>query len=340
MMEKRPDNRPVQLEKHPVREFYQKNSKVLNALLMCVCVFVAGELIIGAVMGQHGVFLSVPQVFLTIRLAGFVARFGLCQQLVICVGGGGLDLSVGYIATLTGICAGHIMNGSNAGILPSIVVAIVIGAFFGLCNGLLTAYLQLPSLVVTMAMGNIVQGIINAYVSEVAIAGNAAPALAWLTAKFTGIFPNILIVVVLVTAIMMVLFRRTSLGVRILGVGANENTAYLSGVNVKRVRCMAFVVSGIIAAFVGLLLLGYLNHASKDMASNYVMPSIVAVVVGGISINGGEGNYLAVVLGAVVLQSLTNLFVALGWGDAGKWLGYGLILLVMLAAYIRNKRKR
>ena len=103
---------------------------------------------------------------------------------------------------------------------------------------------------------------------------------------------------------------------------------------------MAFVVSGIIAAFVGLLLLGYLNHASKDMASNYVMPSIVAVVVGGISINGGEGNYLAVVLGAVVLQSLTNLFVALGWGDAGKWLVYALILLVMLAAYIRNKRKR
>ena len=220
------------------------------------------------------------------------------------------------------------------------MTALVIGAFFGLCNGLLTAYLNLPSLVVTMAMANIVQGIVNAYVSKVAIEGNAAPALQWLTAKFTGIFPNILIVVILVTVVMVVIFRRTSLGVRILGVGANENTAYLSGVNVKRVRCLAFVVSGILAALIGLLLLGYLGHASKDMASNYVMPSIVAVVVGGISINGGEGNYLSVVLGAVVLQSLTNLFVALGWGDAGKWLGYGLILLIMLAAYIRNKRKR
>ena len=70
------------------------------------------------------------------------------------------------------------------------------------------------------------------------------------------------------------------------------------------------------------------------------MPSIVAVVVGGCSINGGEANYLAVVLGAVVLQSLTNLFVALGWGDAGKWLGYGIILLIMLAIYIRGRRRR
>ena len=105
------DNRPVQLEKHPVREFYQRNNKVLNTLLMCILVFILGEIIIGAVMGTHGTFLSVSQVFLTIRLAAFVALFGLCQQLVICVGGGGLDLSVGYIATLSGIVAGHLMNG-------------------------------------------------------------------------------------------------------------------------------------------------------------------------------------------------------------------------------------
>lgn len=334
------ENRPVQLEKHPVKEFYQRNSKVLNTLLMCVLVFVGGELIIGAVTGNHGTFLSASQVFLTIRLASFMALFGLCQQLVICVGGGGLDLSVGYIATLAGICAGHIMDGQNAGILASVAVAVCIGAFFGLCNGLLTSYVKLPSLVVTMAMANIVQGIVNAYVSKVAIAGNAAPALEWLTAKFTGNFPNILIVVILVTVVMVVLFHKTRIGVQLLGVGANEKTAYLSGVNVKRVRCMAFVASGVVAALVGLLLLGYLGHASKDMASNYVMPSIVAVVVGGISINGGEGNYLSVMLGAVVLQSLTNLFVALGWGDAGKWLGYGLILLIMLAAYIRDRRKR
>ena len=75
------DNRPVQLEKHPVREFYQRNNKVLNTLLMCILVFILGEIIIGAVMGTHGTFLSVSQVFLTIRLAAFVALFGLCQQL-------------------------------------------------------------------------------------------------------------------------------------------------------------------------------------------------------------------------------------------------------------------
>ena len=76
------------------------------------------------------------------------------------------------------------------------------------------------------------------------------------------------------------------------------------------------------------------------MASQYVMPSIAAVVVGGVSLNGGEGNYINVVLGAMVLQTLTNLFVSYGLGDAGKWLGIGAILLLMLIFYVREKMSR
>ena len=100
------------------------------------------------------------------------------------------------------------------------------------------------------------------------------------------------------------------------------------------------MASGAIAGLVGLLLLGNSGQAFKDMGSMYVMPSIAAVVIGGMSLNGGEGNYIGVILGAVVLQTLTNLFVAFGWGDAGKWLGYGMILLFMLIAYVREKTAR
>jgi ribose transport system permease protein len=64
------------------------------------------------------------------------------------------------------------------------------------------------------------------------------------------------------------------------------------------------------------------------MGSNYVMPSVAAAVVGGVSLTGGDGNYLGVILGAIFLQTLTNLLVALGWGDAGKWLGFGIVLFI------------
>jgi len=76
------------------------------------------------------------------------------------------------------------------------------------------------------------------------------------------------------------------------------------------------------------------------MGSNYVMPSIAAVVVGGVSLGGGDGNYVGVILGAVFLQTLTNLLVALGWGDAGKWVGFGVVLYVLLIVYVGNRRRR
>jgi ribose transport system permease protein len=156
----------------------------------------------------------------------------------------------------------------------------------------------------------------------------------------TNSFPNILWVLIVTAVVVMLIMYKTKIGLKLLGVGANPVNAYLSGINVKRVRTIAFMASGVIAGLIGLLLIGNSGQAFKDMASGYVMPSIAAVVVGGVSLNGGEGNYIGVILGAVVLQTLTNLFVALGWGDAGKWLGYGVILLFMLIAYVREKFSR
>jgi len=143
-----------------------------------------------------------------------------------------------------------------------------------------------------------------------------------------------------VLAATMVIMSKTSVGRRIFGVGANERAAYLSGVNVRATRLKAFIFSGIWAGVIGLILLGNMGIAFKDMGSNYVMPSIAAAVVGGVSMGGGEGNYIGVVLGSIFLQALTNLLVAFGWGDAGKWLGFGIVLFAMLLFYAREKRSK
>jgi ribose transport system permease protein len=159
-----------------------------------------------------------------------------------------------------------------------------------------------------------------------------------IAAKSTGIFPNILFILIIVATIVMIILYKTKWGAVLFGVGANETTAYLSGINVKLVRCTAFIISGVLASLIGLLLIGNMGIAFKDMGSNYIMPSIAAVVVGGVSLMGGAGNYIGVILGAVFLQTLTNLLVALGWGDAGKWLGFGILLFILLIVYVRNRR--
>jgi ribose transport system permease protein len=307
--------------------------KLIIAAALIVFLFVLGQLTVSN-------FLSFGQVLLTIKLATFIALFGLCQMIVIAGGGSGLDLSVGYTATVTAVLTASIMDGRNGNVLIAVLAALAIGLAVGLANGLLTAYVKLPPLVVTLAMSNILQGAINVYTAGHNITGRPSPVLQLIAAKSTGIFPHILLVLILITPIVMVILYKTRWGTALFGCGTNETAAFLSGVNVRRVRCVSFIVSGTLASLIGLLLVGNMGMAFKDMGSNYVMPSIAAAVVGGVSLSGGDGNYLGVILGAIFLQTLTNLLVALGWGDAGKWMGFGIVLFVLLIVYVSDRRRR
>jgi ribose transport system permease protein len=311
----------------------RKQKKLLIAFLLIVFLFVLGELTVSN-------FLSLGQVLLTIKLASFIALFGLCQMIVMAGGGDGLDMSVGYTATLTAVLTASMMDGRDSNLWIALLVAAAIGVLVGGANGLLAAYVKLPPLIVTMSMSLIVQGWINVYTAGANITGKPSPVLQTLAAKSTGIFPNVLFVLAVVAPATMVVLYRTKWGLALFGAGTNATAAFLSGVSVKRVRFASYVASGLIASFVGLLLLGNMGMAFKDMGSNYVMPSIAAVVVGGVSMTGGEGNYLGVVLGAIVLQTLTNLLVAVGWGDAGKWLGFGIVLFSLLVVYVSDRRVR
>ncbi|HUX19966.1 MAG TPA: ABC transporter permease [Spirochaetia bacterium] len=316
-----------------VLELFNRNKRIITALLAIIFVFVLGQILVAG-------FLNLQQVLITTKLASFIALFGLCQMLVMSAGGSGLDLSVGYTATITAIFTATVMNGQNSNLCLGILVAIGIGLVVGGANGLLSAYMRLPSLVVTLAMSQILQGIINVYTAGKLITGKPSPVLQILAAKSSGTFPNIIFLLLAVAVVVMVILYRTKLGAILFGVGENETAAYLSGINTKLVRTVAFMMSGMLASLIGLLLLGNMGVAFKDMGSDYVLPSIAAAVVGGVSLRGGDGNYIGVILGAILLQTVLNLLVALGWGDAGKWTGFGIVLYLLLMAYVGNRRRR
>jgi ribose transport system permease protein len=326
-----PEARARALE--PIKALIAREKRLLIALGLIMFLFALGEATVSN-------FLSFGQILLTTKLAAFIALFGLCQMIVIAGGGDGLDLSVGYNATMTAVLTASVMDGKDENLWIALLVALAIGALIGLANGLLTSYLSLPPLVVTLAMSQMIQGAINVYTAGRNITGKPSPVLQLIAAKSSGGFPNILFILLVAAPLVTIVLDRTKWGAILFGVGSNETAAHLSGINVRRVRCLAFVISGTLAGLIGLLLIGNMGIAFKDMGSNYVMPSIAAAVVGGVSLAGGGGNYIGVILGAIFLQTLTNLLVALGWGDAGKWTGFGIVLFILLIVYVSNRRKR
>jgi ribose transport system permease protein len=136
------------------------------------------------------------------------------------------------------------------------------------------------------------------------------------------------------------LLRRTRLGWDLYAVGSNRTAANLSGISVKRTVLGAYVMSSMFAGLGGLLLLGYTESVFLDLADQYTLPSVAAVVVGGTLISGGIGGYVGTAVGAIVLTVLESLLTTLNMPNASRIIVDGVVLLLLLAIYGRQKRLR
>jgi ribose transport system permease protein len=123
------------------------------------------------------------------------------------------------------------------------------------------------------------------------------------------------------------------------GVGANDRAAELLGIRIRRVRLVAYGMSGMLSALSGILLLGYVQNPDIALSARYVLLCVIAVIIGGISFGGGGGSYLGAVAGAIFLQSLLSILVTLQIKDGLRQMITGLVLLALLFAYTRRTRR-
>jgi len=136
------------------------------------------------------------------------------------------------------------------------------------------------------------------------------------------------------------LLQRTTFGRRVYALGANRETAFLSAIDVRRNLVVVYLTSSLFAAIGGMILLGFSGAVSISLADDFMLPSIAAVVIGGTTLAGGVGGYLGTVMGAIVLQTLISLLAAMRIAPAGRQIVNGLILIVLLSAYGRQRRLR
>jgi ribose transport system permease protein len=285
-------------------------------------------------------FASYGSVMNILRVAAFLGVIAAGQTIVILAGGEGIDLSVGKVATFAAIVVAQVSQGANDRLLLAVVAAVVASAGIGLANGVGVAYLRIPPLVMTLGMVAVVQGIIRVY-SGGQPEGRAPAALAGVVNARTvfGVRGSVW-VWLLVAVVVIWLLRGTTFGRRVYALGANRETAYLSAIDVQRNLVVVYITSSVFAALGGVMLLGFSGSASISLADGYQLISIAAVVIGGTTLAGGVGGYLGTVIGAVVLQALTSLLVALNIAAAGRQVVNGVILIVLLSVYGRQRRLR
>ncbi|UXN58083.1 ABC transporter permease [Phyllobacterium zundukense] len=316
----------------PVLRFAFDRSLVIA--FACIILMLLG----GALYSRE--FLSPEYLLQQLQISAFLGIIASGAMMVILIGH--IDLSIPWTVTLGAMMATAVAGWfGETGNLIAIPVGVFCGAMVGLLNGLGVAYLRLPSMIFTLGMNAVVQGLMVLHTGGFAPQDHATDAMHFLAVgrPVFGI-PNALLIWVVVGAFTIFLLTRTAFGRRVYAVGNREAAAYLSGVNTNAVIIWCFVLSGAAAAFAGVLLAGYSTKAYQAMGDPYLLPAIAAVVLGGTNILGGRGNYLGTIAGVILITLLQSILAVMQMPEAGRQIIYGVVILVMLLAYGRGEIDR
>lgn len=268
-----------------------------------------------------------------------VAFLALGQTFVLLTGG--IDLSVGSNIALTGMFAALTMAAGFPW-WAAVIVALLVGAAVGLFNGVIVHYVKLPPFIVTFATFGITASIPKILTNAQSV-NVEDPMFAVIGRGSLAGIPTPVILVVIALLIFMFILHRTPYGVHLYAIGGNMETSRLAGINIARTTISAYVVSGICAAFGGLITMSRLMVGYPSAGSgNEQFYSIASAVVGGVSLFGGTGTILGAFIGAILIATVSNGMNVLGVPSFWQPLVIGVIILVgvTLDGYRRSAAAR
>ncbi|WP_245504142.1 ABC transporter permease [Lichenihabitans psoromatis] len=282
-------------------------------------------------------FLSPDYLLQQLQVGAFLAMVATGMMIVILLGQ--IDLSIPWLMAVGGMMSTAAAGWGPWGDVVAIPFGVLCGLGFGLINGVGVAYLRVPSMIFTLGINAVAQGLMILRTGGSAPQDMATPTMHELaTGHLVGPIPNAVWIWVVVGLATVFLLTRTSFGRAVYGIGNQEPAAYLSGIPNQRIVLLAFGLSGALAAFGGVLLAGYSTKAYQGMGDAYLLPAIAAVVLGGTSILGGKGSYLGTTAGVILITLLQSILSVMQIAESGRQIIYGVVILAMLLLYGRSKR--
>jgi ribose transport system permease protein len=290
-------------------------------------------LLLGSLYSSN--FLSANYLLLQLKTASFLGVIATGMFLVILLGQ--IDLSVPWVVAVGGMMAAAATAFGPVGTALAIPFGILCGMLLGLINGIGVAYLRIPSMIITLAVNAVAQGLMVVHTGGFSPQDSASGAMRYIaTGTVLGI-PNALLVWAAVGAATIFVLARTTFGRTVYAIGNRERAAYLSGAPTRRVVMLTFAVAGGLSAFGGVLLAGYASKAAQAMGDPYLLPAIAAVVLGGTNILGGRGTYLGTVAGVILITLLASILSVMQMDEWGRQIIYGGVIIGMLLIYGRER---
>ncbi|WP_419913932.1 ABC transporter permease [Hoeflea sp.] len=253
--------------------------------------------------------------------------------------GGGFDLSAGAMYALGAVVYAKLAT-MGIPVLPSMLLALMVGCLLGLANGVLINFLNVNPLVATLGSASMITGLAF-------IISDSAPIMARSVEGFDTLgrdrlFDITYSVYLLIATFLVMSFvlHKTTWGRCVYAIGGNREAAYLAGMRTTAISVSTYVLSGFFSVLGGILIASRTNVGQANLAGDVSLNAIAIVIIGGTTLFGGEGALWRTLIGLLILATLRNVFDTLSLSNASQLFAQGAILVIAVAmdAYVRSRR--
>jgi len=266
-------------------------------------------LIVGVLTVLSREFLTITNLTNVTRQVAFVVITGSAVTLLMI--SGNFDLSIGSILGLTGMFSAFFVS-AGLPLWLSLIASTLIGTATGLLNGVMVVLLKIPSIIATLGTMYAARGLALVITGGNSIHLGLGPHFTLLGRGFLGPLPIMLVITLVILAIFFFIESKTILGKYSFAIGGNKRTALLSGINVGAIVILLYVLVGTLAGFSGTLMASRLGVGQAMVGQGFEFDVIVAIILGGTSLEGGEGSVFGMLIGAFIVGFIANGLNLLG----------------------------
>lgn len=297
-----------------------------GGLLEPLTVFIVTVLVGIAVHIATGNFFTSYNISTLSRAASFAIIVGFGQTIVLLTGG--IDLSVATIGQVCGMASAIFMV--NYGMNPylAIIIASLMGIVLGAVNGFFIAYFKMTPFIVTLATMQIYKGIVYVITKGMPITGMPENAQNLANGIIGGVLPKIVVMMILICVILTVMLNRTKFGRHIYALGGNRKCAKIVGIPTEKVEMLVYCLSGLLAAFAGVMMACKLASFQASIGESWQMDSITAAVLGGTSMAGGIGTVVGTIFGGLLSSVISTCITLLRISSYWQTIVTGAVVLI------------
>ncbi len=317
------------------------NSLVLLCVMVLLYILFA---IITPMVKVNASFVSYARIVSALKYAYFLGFLSLGVTFVIATGG--IDFSIGPVMFCAALISGYLLTMKGWPLILCLLVCILVGTVFGILNGVLVAYAGLPSFITSMASMMLAKGIGSVFTKTQSVSWpQSTDANGWYR-NLVGIkagnmeIPTGLILLIVGAIICAIILNKTMAGRYILCIGSNREAVRLSGVNTKRWETLAYIICGTLAGLAAIFYVAKNTTVLPGLGDTFNNEAIAGCVMGGTSMTGGVASIGGTLIGVLIIALLQEGILAMGFQINYQYIITGLIVLVVVWADLRSRRKR